>query len=253
MAEDMWKTVFFGKSPNIKGSTLITGLPGIGNVGKIVADFLIDELNAKKICEFASYYMPHSVFVNEKNLIEMPKIELYFYNKAKLLILAGDTQPIDEISCYSFCDHVLDYFEKNKCKEIITLGGIGLASLPKTPKVYCTGNDKSIIMKYKKGTKVITKIYGIVGPIVGVSGLMLGLASRRNIKAASLLAETLGHPMYIGLKGSREILKVLNKKLLLNIDLKKLEKEIKDFESKIKLTEELLKTTKQAKDINYIG
>ena len=248
-----WKTITFGKTPNLKNSVLIAGLPGIGNVGKIVVDFLIDELKAKKICEFASNYMPHSVFVNEKNLIEMPKIELYFEKKSKLLILTGDAQPIDEQGCYSFCDHILDFFEKNKCKEIITLGGIGLSTLPKIPKVYCTGNDKSVVNKYKKNTKLLTNIYGIVGPIMGVSGLLLGLANRRQIKAVSLLAETLGHPMFLGLKGSREILKIVCKKFSLKIDIKKLDKEIKEFESKIKLTEDLMKTSKKVKDVNYIG
>ena len=57
---------------------------------------------------------------------------------------------------------------------------------------------------------------------MGVSGLLLGLASRRNIKAVSLLAETLGHPMFLGLKGSREILKIICKKFSLKVNLKKL-------------------------------
>ena len=40
-----WQIKIINK-PNIKDAILIVGLPGIGNVGKIVADFLIDELNA---------------------------------------------------------------------------------------------------------------------------------------------------------------------------------------------------------------
>ena len=246
-----WKTHLEGKTPNLKDSILLTGLPGIGNVGKIVVDFLIDELTAKKVCEFTSYSMPHSVFVNEDNMIELPKIELYYKNK--LLILSGDAQPINEQGCYSFCDHLLDFFQQHKCKEIITLGGIGLSTLPKIPKVYCTGNDKSIIKKYKKDTNLHTSIYGVVGPVMGVSGLLQGLAGRKNIKAVSLLAETLGHPMFLGLKGSREILKILNKKLSLNVDLKNMDKEINELESKMKITEDLMKSSKTKRDVNYIG
>ena len=255
MAE--WKTIPSKKLPDMKGSILIAGLPGIGNVGKIVVDFLVDELKAKKVCEFFSYHMPHSVFVNEKNLVELPKIELYFVKKknTKLLILSGDAQPNDEASTYAFCDAVLDFFEKHKGEEIITLGGIGLNSIPKVPKVYSTGNNKEIVKRYKKGTK--TQIYGVVGPIIGVSGLLLGLSEKRKIKAVSLLAETLAHPMFLGLKGSREILKLLNKQFDLYIDLKNIEKEIKEFESKMKISSELRKAShaskKSAQDINYIG
>ncbi len=256
-----WKIELAGKKPNLKDAILITGLPGIGNVAKIVADFLIEEIKAKKVCEFYSYYMPHSVFVREDDLVELPKIKLYFkkIKKKKILILSGDSQPIDEVGTYSFCETLLDFFQKNKCLEIITLGGIGLGDIPKNPKVYCTGNDKKIVKKYKKDTKMSTKIYGVVGPIIGVSGLLLGLAQKRKIQAVSLLAETLGHPMYLGLKGSREILKVLNKNLDLKIDLKNLDKEIDELESKLKIAEDLGKFSKRKRDyreyrdVNYIG
>ena len=256
-----WKIELSGKKPDLKNSILLTGLPGIGNVAKIVVDFLIEEIKAEKICEFYSYHMPHSVFVTENNLVELPKIELYFkkLKKTKILILSGDSQPIDEIGTYSFCETLLDFFQENNCSEIVTLGGIGLRNIPKTPKVYCTGNDKKIVQKYKKGTKMSTKIYGVVGPIIGVSGLLLGLANKRNVKAVSILAETLGHPMYLGLKGSREILKVLNKKLELKIDLKNLDKEIDELESKLKIADDLGKVGKRKRDyreyrdVNYIG
>ncbi|MEM4397568.1 MAG: PAC2 family protein, partial [Candidatus Woesearchaeota archaeon] len=59
-----WKLIFNEKI-DIKNSVLIVGLPGIAHVGKIVCDFLIEELKAKKIAEFFSYSMPNSVFVNE--------------------------------------------------------------------------------------------------------------------------------------------------------------------------------------------
>ena len=36
----------------IKDPVLIEGLPGMGNVGKIAVDFLIDVLNAKKLLIF---------------------------------------------------------------------------------------------------------------------------------------------------------------------------------------------------------
>ena len=222
-----WRIEEFGKKPKLNNAILIEGLPGIGNVGKVVIDFIVDELNAKQIYEITSDSFPHSVFVNEENLVELPKVEI-FYKKVKgnnLLLLGGDVQPIDEISSYEFCEKILDIVEGFKTNEIITLGGIGLADIPKKPKVYCTGNSKKIIEKYKN-KKIHNDLYGVVGPIVGVSGLLLGLASRRKIAAVSLLAETYGHPMYLGVKGAREILKILNDKLKLGVDVDKLEKEI---------------------------
>lgn len=267
MRDDYWKIMEFGKAPKLKNPIFIEGLPGIGNVGKVAVDFLIDELKAKKLYEITSYTFPHSVFVNEDNLVELPIVEVFYKHfngkKADLLLLGGDVQPVDEISSYEFSEKVLDIVQKFHGKEVITLGGIGLAEIPKKPKVYCTGNTKKIIERYKNEL-VNNNLYGIVGPIVGVSGLLLGLASRRKMEAISFLAETYGHPMYLGIKGAKEILRVLDKKLNLNIDLNKLDKEIKDIESEIlKKTEQLTEVTKQialkkmqkrfGRDVDYIG
>jgi|TARA_Y100000310_G_scaffold329359_1_gene399040 uncharacterized protein (TIGR00162 family) len=262
-----WKIDQIGKKPKLHKPIFIEGLPGIGNVGKVAIDFLIDELKAKKLYEITSHTFPHSVFVNEDNLVELPMIEV-FYKKFNgkspdLILMGGDVQPTDEVSSYEFSDIILDKLQEFKSKEIITLGGIGLAEVPKKPKVYCTGNTKKIIQKYKhKG--VDNKLYGVVGPIVGVSGLLLGLAKRRNIDAISFLAETYGHPMYLGIKGAREILKILNKKVNLKIDMNRLDKEIKEIETDMmKRTEQFSEVSKQTalkklkgklgEEVDYIG
>ena len=266
MRDNYWKIMQFGKMPKLNNPVFIEGLPGIGNVGKVAVDFLIDELKAKKLYEITSYTFPHSVFVNEDNLVELPVVEVFYKQlrgKSDLLLLGGDVQPVDEISSYEFSDKILDIVQKLNGREIITLGGIGLAEIPKKPKVYCTGNSKKIIEKYKNEL-VSNNLYGVVGPIVGVSGLLIGLASRRDMQAISFLAETYGHPMYLGIKGAKEILKVLNKKLSLNLDINKLDREIKDIESEImKKTEQLADVTKSmalkklqkkfGKDVDYIG
>lgn len=261
-----WKVNQIGNRPKLRNPILIEGLPGIGNVGKVAVDFMVDELKAKKLFDFFSYTFPHSVFVNEKNLVELPSIEIY-YKRTKhhdLLLLSGDVQPADETSSYEFSDKVLDIAQEFKCSEIITLGGIGLHEVPKNPKVYCTANNQAIVNRYKKNHSAVDeKLYGVVGPIVGVSGLLVGLAERRKIDAISLLAETYGHPMYLGIKGAKEILSILNKKLELELDTKKLDREIVDIESElVKKTKELAEVSKATalkkvkskfRDDDYIG
>jgi uncharacterized protein len=244
-----WKIDQIGKIPSLKSPILIEGLPGIGNVGKVAVDFLIDELKAKKLFEITSYTFPHSVFVNEDNLVELPMIDVYYrkFNNKKqdLIFLGGDVQPTDEVSSYEFSEKILNIAKQFKSNEIITLGGIGLAEVPKKPKVYCTGNSKRIVKKYKNDM-VNDHLYGVVGPIVGVSGLLVGMAKRKNLDAISFLAETYGHPMYLGIAGAMEILKVLDKKLSLNVNMKRLNEEIKEIESDLmQRTEQISEVSKQ--------
>lgn len=262
-----WKFHQIGKKPKLNKPIFIEGLPGIGNVGKVAIDFIIDELKSSKLYEITSYNFPHSVFVNEDNLVELPQIEIFYkkFNGSRpdLILMGGDVQPVDEISSYEFSDKILDLIQSYKSNELITLGGIGLASVPKKPQVYCTGNSKKILKKYKHKL-VNDKLYGVVGPIVGVSGLLLGLAKQRKMDAISFLAETYGHPMYLGIKGAREILNVLNNKLNLKLNTKKFDREIKDVEAEIlKKTDQLSEVTRKTalnklksklgQEVDYIG
>ena len=246
-----WKLKEAGPLPKIKKPVLIEALPGIGNVGKVAVDFLIEELKAVKIYDFLSYTFPHSVFVNEDNIVELPCIELYYKSMngkgPDLLLLSGDVQPIDEVSCYEFCELVLDVVQKFGGTDVVTLGGIGLRALPKKPRVYITGSDKQAVAEYKKGLNVDDKLYGIVGPIVGVSGVLLGLAARREMRGVAYLAETYGHPMYLGVKGSKELLTVLKTRFKLPVDIEKMEKDIAELEQEvIKKTSELSEVSKKS-------
>jgi len=249
------------KNIKLKEAIMLEGLPGIGNVGKIAVDFIIDSTKASKIYEITSDSFPNCVFINEDNEIELPKVEIFHkkINKRDLLLVSGDVQPIDESSSYEFCSKLVDIFKNKKGKEIITLGGIGLMDIPKNPKIFCTGTNKKIIDKYSAAKN--SEMFGMIGPIIGVSGLLLGVAKQKNIQGVALLAETYGHPTYLGIQGAREILNLLNKKLNLNINIKELDKEAKEMEreiNKIKNLDKVMKKSKKTQEqkmefADYIG
>ncbi|MBT4174432.1 hypothetical protein HOC80_03765 [archaeon] len=242
--------------PKLKDPVLIEGLPGIGNVGKIAADFLVENLKAKRVLEISSDHFPHSVFINEKNLVELPTLEIYHkkVNKQDILFLIGDVQPIDEPSCYAFCEAILKYFKSVNGKELVTLGGIGLQKIPKKPKVFITGNNKALIKSFPKCSN---DIYGFVGPIIGVTGVLLGIATKYEIPSASLLTQTFAHPSYLGIKGAKETLAALNTKYKFELDLTKLTEEIneieKEIKSKVQRIAELEGLKTEEKELNYFG
>ncbi len=248
------------RKPKLDNPVLIEGLPGIGNVGKIAADYIIEKLKMKKLYTIHSHHLPHSVFVNENNLIEMPKLEVYYKRnqdpkKRDLLILSGDTQPIDEASCYSFCHKMLQIVSEYNCNEVITLGGIGLKELPEKPQIYISGTSKEIVDKYKT-KKTNDKLFGHVGPIIGVTGILLAISKLRKKEAITILGETFAHPMHHGIFAAKEILTFLNKKFKLNINFKHIDEDIKEMEEQLKIVDELEMVNSGERDlekINYIG
>ena len=254
----MWETKTY-KDKKLKNTILVEGLPGIANVGKIVADYLVDQFKAEKIMSFSSYDLPNSVFVNEEGLVELPKIELYHkkINGKDFLFLCGDVQPNNEKSSYLFTEKILLTAKKYGCKEIVTLGGIGLAEVPEKPRVYCTANEKKFLKKFTK-SGASSDVYGIVGPIIGISGLLVGMSKKEKINGVALLTETYGHPMFLGLQSAKETLKVVSKAYKIKIDYKDINKEIKLFEKEMKGEDvshekSSLQRLKKIKEISYIG
>ena len=51
------------KCVKLNAPVMIEGLPGVGNVGKLVVEHIIEELHAEKIIEIYSWHFPPQVFV----------------------------------------------------------------------------------------------------------------------------------------------------------------------------------------------
>ncbi|MFP4119298.1 MAG: PAC2 family protein [Candidatus Woesearchaeota archaeon] len=264
---DGWKTEL-KKGISCENPIFIEGLPGIGNVGKVVIDTIIEKLGAEEIGTFESHNMPNSVFVNEEHLVQLPSIQLYraTVTGQDFLFLTGDAQPSQERASYELAEELLSVIEEFDGKHIVTLGGIGLNEIPDDPGIYVTGNDKGFIKEFEKHG-ASSEVYGVVGPIIGISGLLLGLAKNRRMKSAALLGETYGHPMYIGLKEARKIILLFNEKYDFDIDLGELDEEIEELEREMQSQEgteapdkmskarskKLSKKLAKYQDLNYIG
>ena len=260
----MDKFIINKKKFKVNNPVLIEGLPGIGNVGKIVVDFLIDQLKHELVYEIYSKSFPHSVFVNEDNIIELPKVDIYKVSikNRDLLLLSGDIQPVDEESSYEFSNLIVDIAKENGCKEIITLGGIGLNSEPNSPKVYGVANNSKSKEKYKKISGNVNFDKVKAEAIIGATGLILGIADLKKISGIGLLVETFAHQFHIGLKESKELLKSIKNIFNLDIELSDLDKEIKQEERNQaknlqKQSKVLSKTVKRinakGSDTSYIG
>jgi proteasome assembly chaperone (PAC2) family protein len=230
-----WEITWLSK-PKLDRPIMIEGLPGIGNVGKMVMDLVIQSTKAKKLADFFSYDLPPSVYIMENHLISLPRIEIYHARRGArdFLFMTGDAQPVAERASYALSSTVIDLLRQWKSPLLVTTGGIGLDHAPEKPKVFCSGTDRKTVDAFTKGMAVEKSIYGKVGPIMGVTGLLLGAAKRKDMPAVTLLAETFGHPLYLGLRGAKEILMLLDKKYALKIDFRQLDKELEFMDDQIK-------------------
>jgi len=245
-----------GKMPKLTDPLLIEGLPGIGNVGKLAVEHLIDTIKAKKFAELYSKDFPPQVFINSDGTIELVKNEFYYWkakkeNQRDLILLTGDYQGLSSRGQYELVERILDVCEELGVKELYTLGGYGLGHEISKPKVLCATTHKELVKEMKKHGAVFKKNEP-GGGIVGASGLLLGLGKLRKLKGTCFMGETPGY--LVDPKSAKAVLKILMSITNINIDMSALEDKAKEIEQIAQQLKEIEgSTTEKPEDLKYIG
>lgn len=222
------------REPEVENPVLIEGLPGIGHVGRIAAKHLSSELKAKKFATLHGDTFPPQVLIKKSGIIQEMKNEFYYWSsgeagKRDVIFVIGNTQSSTPEGQYALSQKLLDIAVEYGADMIYTLGGLGVGRLVEKPRVYGAVTHKRFISELEK-LGVLVKRDG-VGQIIGVSGLLLGLAKVRGLKGICLMGETSGY--YLDPNSSKAVLKPLAKLLGIDIDMSKLSERAKDAERRV--------------------
>src|SRR2546430_8043246 len=123
--------------PKLDGSTCIEGLPGIGNVGKLAAEHLKDELKAVKFAEIFSKYFPPQVLVQEDGQVKLVNNEMHYVKRGAgkdLVLITGDYQGLTPEGQYELSDFILRELKKLGVRRVFTLGGYGMGRIVTKPR-----------------------------------------------------------------------------------------------------------------------
>lgn len=219
--------------PNLTEPVLIQGLPGLGYVGKVAADYFIEKLKPVKIAELYSSYLLFpdgnlGITISEDGTYSLPKYEFYSFNEKQpnAIILTGDAQP-SVTGQYEVASIVLDFAERFGCKNVFTMGGYGTRSGNDVGAVYAVVGDQVLGERLKKlGAKIAKG-----GAVTGAAGVILGIARQRGLQCAGLLGATTG--VYPDLEAARAVIHMLTGLVNVPVDLKDLDTEIEDMRKKM--------------------
>jgi len=246
---------YFGKKPKLTNPVLIEGLPGFGQVGRLVAEHLVKEFNGKKFAELYSPHFPPQVMIQNDGSIDMITNNFFYIpkmgGKRDALLVIGEAQAATITGQYEVCEKILDVAQEYGVKDLVTIGGYATGRLLKEPKIFGAANSDAYIKEFAKHN-VIFKTKGNRGGIVGASGLLVGLSKLRDINSVCLMGETPGHPLLIDAKAAEKILDVLGSWLKIKIKMGELDKRAKELE-KFRLNLEKMMKKMMKKEEETIG
>lgn len=239
------------KDRKLVSPILIEGLPGIGQVGKLVAEHMIHMLGAEKIAEIHSIYFPPHVIIDKNGVTKLIKNELYLYHteECDLVFLVGDYQSTSNEGHYILADQYLDIATELGIKRIFTLGGFGVGHLVEEPQVLGAVNRLDLRSEIEAAGVVFERDEP-GGGIVGTAGLLLGLGALRGIDGICLMGETSGY--LVDPRSATSVLSVLSTLLKLPVDPTQLNNRAAEME---RVIEGLIEGERLQHDeeLNYIG
>ncbi len=214
-----------------KNPLVIEGFPGIGLVGNIACQHLIEEMEMKYVGSIDSrYFPPLAVLFN--GIVYMP-VRIYEAPKKDIVVIISDI-PIHPTASYDLSKALVEWMSSIKAKNIISIAGI--ATTTGLRRVFGGATNQEMLERIKDKTEIFQ-----VGTISGISGSIMTECFIRKIPAMSLLGETPGpNP---DPRAAVEVLNVLNKIFDLSINTDKLLGQAEQIELELSKLAEQVKTT----------
>ncbi|MCA9478474.1 MAG: proteasome assembly chaperone family protein [Nanoarchaeota archaeon] len=214
--------------------TLIEGFPGMGLIGTIVTEFLLEHLKFEKIGEFIFDELPPTVAIHKGELVQ--PLAIFYNEKFKLVILHAivDIKGVE----WLIADQVSKLAKELGVKEIISLEGVVSEG---GEDLYCFNNKKF----EELGAKPIGE-----SVIMGVTASLL----LREKNLSCLFAQT--HSSMPDSRAAAQMMEFLDKYLGFKIDTKPLLLQADIFEKKIKDIMRQTKNTQseaERKQMSYLG
>ena len=226
-----------------KGVTIVDGFPGMGLIGTIATEFLVDHLDTVKIGSIEIGEIPAMVAVHEGRVIEPVSI---YYNKKFNMVLVHAISAGKGLG-WQLSNQIRELASLLQAKEIVSLEGVGNPEMSKNSEVFYYSTSKLFLKKLESVAKPLKE-----GVIVGTTGALM--AREKKIPVTALFAET--HSNLPDSKAAAKIITALDGYLGLNVDPKPLLKQAEEFEAKLKT---LLENSKDAqsmsdkKKLSYVG
>jgi len=205
---------------NPAGKTIVTGFQGLGYVGAVSVDHLINELRAKRVGYVETTFVPPVVVVSEEGL-QLP-YEIYEYGD--ILIFRFEGLPMNRASSVVMYE-LVKWSKQNGIRRIIAIGGLNNS--------YRENEEDTVRFI---ANKAYEKIYGQVKPlvqegiqIIGPLALILNYAEIYELPALALLAYA--SPDKVDHRGAANALISLSKLINIEISVNKLVEKAKEIEA----------------------
>jgi uncharacterized protein len=215
--------------------TIIVGFPGVGLIGPIVTEFLIEHLKTEEIGTFTYDELPPMVPIHQGKIVR--PMSVHYSREHNVLIiytilnLKGQEWPVARA--------VQKLADTLAAKEVLVIDGANTEE--SVEKIFCFGNPQLVQLGAQPMQESV---------VIGVAGALL--LSRQDVNCLFAAA----HSEMPDSKAAADVVKFLDKYLGLSVDYQPLLEQAQQFEEKLKsVASQAQKAfqTQDKKNLDYLG
>ncbi|WP_144902860.1 proteasome assembly chaperone family protein [Halobellus captivus] len=169
---------------SLQNPTLVEGFPGVGLVGKIAADHLVEEFEMAHYANVHCAGIPKVAVYQEGDAELQPPVRLYADKKTDLVVLQSDV-PIRPDAATELATCLTEWFDERSVTPIY-LSGIPREKDDTPPMLYGLGVGKGIKLVDKAGIEPPHE----TGLVSGPTGVLLNAAVESDRTAVGLVVES---------------------------------------------------------------
>lgn len=172
------------KKDSFDGKVLLVGLPGMGRVGYVTANYLVEKLGGTLVGEVYSVFFPSQLEIDDDGLGALFTGRIYDVGRA--LVFTADAQPQSPEGQNLLSKRVIESLVKRGVGLVVAAAAYVVPTVEPARRVYVVGTDS-------KTVELFTSIGALKmrgGTISGMNGIVIGWSKYFGVPGAVLLGET---------------------------------------------------------------
>ena len=173
-------------------SVILEAVPGVGNVGKLVVDALVEKHPSRTIGWILHPDFPPHATLSKEGLLAPPRLDInsvILPNGKTVITIGGDLQPMTANGQFEVANSILELAKKYNTPQLLVLAGLASGAEDRNIHVICA--DSKIKKSLERNDIVVSNKQPTSG-MIGIAGLLISLSPLHDVPAIGLIAETIG-------------------------------------------------------------
>ena len=171
---------------------ILEAVPGVGNVGKIVVDSLVDKHPSRTIGWILHPDFPPHSTLDGNGFVSPPRINInsiLLPDGRTIITVGGPLQPMTAAGQHEVSEAILEMASESGTPQLLVLAGLAAGTDDREIHVICA--DAEVRKNLEANDIPVSKEHPKAG-MIGIAGLLISLSPLYGVPAIGLVAETIG-------------------------------------------------------------